>query len=79
MPRGILVRRERLNVRFPAANATQQAILNVGNPTMLDAGDAWSAATGVNYKLNDRWQVRSGLWYEPEIIRSPPSVRHLWI
>jgi long-chain fatty acid transport protein len=31
----------------------------------LNLRDAWSAAVGANYKVNSKWQVRSGFWYEP--------------
>ena len=60
------------NVRFPAATPTQQALLgNMGgttNITPLNPRDAWSMASGANYKANDRWQFRGGFWYEPSII-----------
>ncbi len=58
-----------INVRFPAATASQQALLgNMGgttNITPLTLRDAWSMATGVNYKASDHWQFRGGFWYEP--------------
>jgi long-chain fatty acid transport protein len=54
-----------LNVRFAETNAFRQAILNTGNPAKFDNRDAWSFATGVNYKATDRWQLRTGFWYEP--------------
>lgn len=54
-----------LNVRFAETDPTRLAVLNTGNPAVFDLRDAWSFATGVNYKATDRWQVRSGFWYEP--------------
>ena len=66
-----------MNVRFPAINpnsvagATQLALLNAGNPRMLNPRDAWSASAGANYKVSDRLQVRSGLWYEPSVLPDP--------
>jgi len=63
-----------LNVRYPAINpntvvgATQLALLNSGNPEMLNPREAWSAAAGANYKVTDRIQVRSGFWYEPSAL-----------
>lgn len=63
-----------LNVRYPAIDAnsvtgqTQLALLTNngnGNPIALNPRDAWSVNVGANYKVNDRWQVRSGAWYEP--------------
>src|ERR1017187_10500157 len=54
-----------LNVRYPAATPTQRALLNTGNPTPFTPRDAWSANVGANYKMTDRWQLRSGFWYEP--------------
>jgi long-chain fatty acid transport protein len=61
-----------LNVRFPAATANQQALLgNMGgttNITPLNARDAWSMSSGINYKVNERWQIRGGFWYEPWMI-----------
>ena len=53
------------NVRFAETNPTRLAVLNTGNPAVLDLRDAWSFCTGVNYKADDRWQLRSGFWYEP--------------
>jgi long-chain fatty acid transport protein len=57
-----------LNVRYPNATATQVAFLTnggAGNPTPLNWRDAWSFATGANYKCNDQLQLRTGFWYEP--------------
>jgi long-chain fatty acid transport protein len=54
-----------LNVRYAETDPTRLAFLNAGNPAVFDLRDAWSFATGVNYKVNDRWQVRGGFWYEP--------------
>jgi long-chain fatty acid transport protein len=60
-----------INVRYPSVDATtlqgafQSILLNVGNPQPLTARDAWSFATGANYKANDKWQFRGGVWYEP--------------
>jgi len=47
------------------SNTTRLSVLNTGNPTKFDNRDVWSIATGVNYKVNDRWQARTGFWYEP--------------
>jgi len=46
-----------LDVRLPVSGG------NIVTP--LDLRDAWSFATGVNYKATERLQVRSGFWYEP--------------
>jgi long-chain fatty acid transport protein len=54
-----------VNVRFNETNPFRQAILQTGNPSVLDLRDKWSFATGANYKATDRWQVRSGFWYVP--------------
>jgi long-chain fatty acid transport protein len=58
-----------LNVRFPAATAAQQGLLgNMGGNTYitpLTLRDAWSMASGVNFKANEKWELRSGFWYEP--------------
>jgi long-chain fatty acid transport protein len=62
-----------LNVRYPALNPNSAAgmILNAGSDEMLNPRDAWSAAAGANYKVTDRLQVRSGLWYEPSALPDP--------
>ena len=57
-----------INVRYAETNPLRLAILNTGNPTPLSPRDAWSFNTGANYKLNERWQVRGGFWYEPEAL-----------
>jgi len=57
-----------INVRFPNATPTELLVLNTGNPTPTNPRDAWSVNTGANYKVNDRWQVRSGFWYEPHAL-----------
>jgi len=57
-----------INVRYPNATANQQAVLSASNPTPLDLHDVWSFNTGVNYKVNEKWQVRSGFWYEPRAL-----------
>ena len=53
-------------------NAAQTSLLrNFGgstNITPLSPRDVWSANTGVNYKANDRWQLRGGFWYEPSVL-----------
>jgi len=54
-----------VNVRYAETNAFRLAVLNGGNPEPLTLRDCWSFNTGVNYKLSDKWQVRSGFWYEP--------------
>jgi len=54
-----------LNVRFAESDPTRLALLNTGNPAAFDPRDAWSFATGMNYKANDKWQLRTGFWYEP--------------
>src|SRR6185295_16418917 len=57
-----------INVRFSETNPVRLAVLTNngnGNPVPVDARDAWSFATGVNYKANEKWQLRSGFWYEP--------------
>jgi long-chain fatty acid transport protein len=58
-----------INVRFPNATALQQGALGTGggtsNVTPLNLRDSWSFNTGVNYKVNETWQVRGGIWYEP--------------
>jgi len=57
-----------INVRYPAATPTQLLLLNTGNPTPTAPRDAWSFNTGANYKLNEKWQVRSGFFYEPNAL-----------
>jgi long-chain fatty acid transport protein len=60
-----------LNVRYAGVNNNQQNILTnygQGNPTSLSPRDAWSFATGANYKVTERWQVRGGFWYEPSAL-----------
>jgi long-chain fatty acid transport protein len=55
-----------LNVRFAVeSDPIRQAVLQTGNPMVFNPRDAWSLALGTNYKLTDRWQVRTGTWYEP--------------
>jgi long-chain fatty acid transport protein len=54
-----------INVRYPNVTATQLALLSANNPQPLTARDAWSFATGANYKASDKWQFRGGFWYEP--------------
>jgi len=55
-----------INVNYAGATATQSAILNsTGNPEPLTLRDAWSFATGVNYKQSEKLQLRTGFWYEP--------------
>jgi long-chain fatty acid transport protein len=60
---------EDLNVRFPAATTAQKALLGnmrgTTNITPLNLHDAWSLVSGVNYKANNHWQLRGGVWYEP--------------
>jgi long-chain fatty acid transport protein len=52
-----------LNVRLPVEGA------NTIEP--LELRDGWSFATGANYKLADRWQLRGGFWYEPRALPDP--------
>lgn len=54
-----------LAVQYKGVTSTQQSVLNNGNPVSQDLRDAWSFATGTNYKFNDHWQFRGGFWYEP--------------
>jgi long-chain fatty acid transport protein len=54
-----------VNVRFAESDATRLAVLNTGNPVQTSLRDAWSVATGVNYRWDDEWQWRAGFWYEP--------------
>lgn len=58
-----------VNVRFPAATASQLSLMSNTsqgtNRMPLDLRDAWSFNTGANYKINEKWQVRGGAWYEP--------------
>jgi len=57
-----------LNIRYNETNATRLAILTnsgAGNPTPYNWRDAWSFATGANYKYSDRLQLRGGFWYVP--------------
>jgi len=54
-----------LLVQYKGVNATQQAVLNTGNPAPQDLRDAWSFAMGANYKFREHWQFRGGFWYEP--------------
>ncbi len=54
-----------LNVRYSETDPNRLALLDTGNPTVFDLRDVWSVAAGANYKVSDRWQLRSGLWYEP--------------
>jgi len=57
-----------INVRYSETDPGRLAILNQGNPAQLNPRDAWSFNTGANYKLNERWQLRGGFWYEPEVL-----------
>jgi long-chain fatty acid transport protein len=54
-----------MNVRFAETDPVRLALLNQGNPATFNPRDAWSFAFGGNYKATDRWQLRSGAWYEP--------------
>ena len=54
-----------INIRYAETNPFRLAVLNTGNPQSLTPRDAWSFATGANYKVTDRWQARAGFWYEP--------------
>ncbi len=54
-----------LRVRFAETNATRLGFLGSGNPAVFNPRDAWSFASGVNYKASDVWQWRGGVWYEP--------------
>jgi len=54
-----------LNVRYAETDPTRLAVLNSGNPEPLTQRDAWSFATGANYKATEALQVRGGFWYEP--------------
>lgn len=57
---------KQLSVRYEQeTNPYRLAVLNTGNPFPYQNRDAWSFATGVNYKRNDTWQYRGGFWYEP--------------
>jgi len=49
-----------LNIRFPVSGAS--------SIESLDLRDVWSFATGANYKLTSRWQLRGGFWYEPSVV-----------
>jgi long-chain fatty acid transport protein len=60
-----------LNFRYSETDPTRLALLTTngqGNPVSLTSRDAWSFNVGANYKLSDRWQVRSGFWYEPSAL-----------
>jgi len=54
-----------INIRYAETNPVRLAVLNQGNPIPLSLHNSWSMSTGANYKVNDKWQVRSGFWYEP--------------
>jgi len=56
---------QNLLVKYKESNPFRLAALNKNNPTPLTQRDAWSVATGANYKLNEHWQFRGGFWYEP--------------
>jgi long-chain fatty acid transport protein len=56
---------QNLTVNYNESNPLRLAVLNTGNPTPLALRDAWSFSVGANYKYSDRWQYRSGFWYEP--------------
>jgi len=57
-----------LNIRYPVANTTQSSVLNTGNPSVVSPRDAWTVATGANYKINEKWQARGGFWYVPHAV-----------
>jgi long-chain fatty acid transport protein len=54
-----------LRVRFSETNPIRTSVLETGNPSALNLRDAWSVAAGFNFHATDRWQLRSGFWYEP--------------
>jgi len=57
-----------LNVRYAETDPTRLGVLTNGgasDPVPLTSRDAWSANAGVNYRVNNKWQVRTGFWYEP--------------
>lgn len=60
-----------LNVRYAETDATRLAVLTnsgSGNPSPFNSHDMWSVATGANYELNEKWEIRSGFWYVPKAI-----------
>lgn len=63
-----------LNVRYAESDPTRAAILNSGNPTVLDRRSAWSAVLGANYVFSPRWQWRGGFGYLPH---ATPEARFL--
>jgi len=54
-----------LNIRYAETNSMRLDALNLGNPTPSLRRNAWSFATGANYRQNDRMQYRGGFFYLP--------------
>jgi long-chain fatty acid transport protein len=60
---------EEFELAYPSLNNTndptglQRAILNNGNPTNKDWHSSMAYATGVEYKMTDRFRLRGGFYY----------------